>query len=546
MKSLYTKYRPQNFSEVAGQSVAKAMLINSLKHEVVNHAYIFYGQNGVGKTTLARVFSKALNCENIQNEYEPCNSCSSCNNINNAYSVDVIEIDAASHNGVDEIRSLNEKINFATTSSKYKIYIIDEVHMFSKSAFNALLKTLEEPPKNVIFMLASTEIEKIPDTIISRSININLKPLSLSDTTSYLKHILDSEETKYEDKALDIISKVANGSLREAITTLQLALLYDNNLTYENVLASLEILDKDKIVNLLKNNVALLIEEINKDTINFSKTANIVLEALISLVSKGYSEYSSVLENITNTFLSVSDPNLIRLVITSHLTNFNVSRKTNTTTIKPNKESIEGDVNISKEHYTENSLSKKSNISENQNTEKEINIEENLVNNEKKQENQTEDKRIITGYLDKNDYLTVIFNSIDKLIIKRFITKIEQLEQTDNDTTNLYIQILKNNYILAMDDKAIVLGFRDLSSYENFVEYSLQKDFMSFIEDLFNKSYYVLPITAIKWNDLLKSYNVIKINGKKINKKLEILEELKSKNESQELENIFDRDIEIK
>ena len=254
MKSFYKKYRPQIFDEVIGQNVAKKILINSIKENKINHAYLFYGVRGTGKTTLARIFSKSLNCKNIDDKFNPCNKCNACKEISNSSSLDVIEIDAASNNGVSEIRTINENVNYSTTSLKYKIYIIDEVHMLSKSAFNALLKTLEEPPENTIFLLATTEINRIPETILSRTIIINLNLLSEEEISKHLIQILKKEKVSFEQEGIKYISIIAGGSLRDAISFMETVLLFAKDLTQKNVLEVLGLVSFDDLDAIFNKN----------------------------------------------------------------------------------------------------------------------------------------------------------------------------------------------------------------------------------------------------------------------------------------------------
>src|SRR3989344_8340198 len=215
MAVLYRKYRPQNFSEVIGQAHIVQTLINSIKNNNISHAYLFSGPRGSGKTSIARVFAKAINCQK-PHDAEPCNKCSSCLEISQGNSLDLIEIDAASHRGIDDIRELKEGIKFSPVKSKYKIFIIDECHQLSKDAANALLKTLEEPPSHAMFILATTEANKMIQTIVSRCQRFDFKKLNLKELVEKLKFILKKENVKFEEATVLLIAQNARGSLRDA------------------------------------------------------------------------------------------------------------------------------------------------------------------------------------------------------------------------------------------------------------------------------------------------------------------------------------------
>ncbi len=243
-QTLYLKYRPKNFFEVIGQTHIVRTLSNAIKNNRVGHAYLFTGPRGTGKTSIARILAKTINCENLKQAI-PCDKCPSCETINSGKSLDIIEIDAASNTGVDNIRELRETINITPSSLKYKVYIIDEVHMLSMGAFNALLKTLEEPPAHVVFVLATTEIHKVPETIISRCQRFDFTRLLLPDIIEKLSLIAKSEKVNVEKEALEMIAIAAEGGMRDAESMLeQIIALEDKNITAKEVEEILGATDK--------------------------------------------------------------------------------------------------------------------------------------------------------------------------------------------------------------------------------------------------------------------------------------------------------------
>lgn len=251
--ALYRKFRPDSFKDVKGQDHIVTTLKNQIKSGRIGHAYLFTGTRGTGKTSVAKLLAKTVNCENPK-DGEPCNECRMCKGIMSGTSMNVIEIDAASNNGVENVREIIEEVRYSPTEGRYKVYIIDEVHMLSAGAFNALLKTIEEPPSYVIFILATTEVHKIPVTILSRCQRYDFKRISIDTIADRLRELMDEEKLDVEDKALRYIARMADGSLRDALSLLDQCISFylGQTLTYDNVLDVLGTVDTRVFSQLLK------------------------------------------------------------------------------------------------------------------------------------------------------------------------------------------------------------------------------------------------------------------------------------------------------
>ncbi len=314
--SLYQKYRPKNFSDVVGQSFVKKILSNSCKNQTFHHGYIFFGFHGIGKTTLARIFAEGVNCTQIGSDGNPCHQCANCiafEKVPNAM-IDVIEIDAASYTGVDNIREIIEHAQFTPTQGKYKVYIIDEVHMLSKGAFNALLKTLEEPPAHVIFLLATTEIHKVPDTVLSRVIRFDLERIGESDMNEHIRNICAQEGIKTQDEALQMITYRSRGSLRDALTILEKC-IYDNALTTDYVEQALHLVNHrflketfDACKNGKAEEIQKILNTLNQEGVDVRQFASQMTEWIVdnigeSFEKQNFSTYKKIFDMFTRVFI---------------------------------------------------------------------------------------------------------------------------------------------------------------------------------------------------------------------------------------------------
>ena len=322
--ALYRKFRPSNFDEVKGQDHIVTTLKNQIKAERIGHAYLFCGTRGTGKTSIAKIFAKTVNCEHTI-DGNPCGECAICKAIAAGASMNVIEIDAASNNGVDNIREIVDEVSYSPAEGKYKVYIIDEVHMLSIGAFNALLKTLEEPPSYVIFILATTEVHKIPITIMSRCQRYDFKRITIDTIAERLKELMIAEEVMVEDKALRYIAKTADGSMRDALSLLDqcIAFHFGQELTYDKVLDVLGAVDTGVFSRLLRyvleKNVLSCIELLEEIVMQGRELTQFVVDFTWYLRNLLLVKTSDHIEDV----IDVSTDNLMRLKEEAELTDMN-------------------------------------------------------------------------------------------------------------------------------------------------------------------------------------------------------------------------------
>ncbi len=355
-KVLYRKYRPQDFNDLCGQEAIKNILVDSIKNDKIAHAYCFSGPRGTGKTSTAKLFAKAINCEHSVDGI-PCGQCQSCLNFNE--NPDIIEIDAASNNGVDEIRELRDNVKILPTFSKYKIYIIDEVHMLSQSAWNAFLKTLEEPPKHVIFILATTEIQKIPITVLSRCQRYTFKKITKDVIKQRLLTISKEEQIEISDEASDYIAELADGGLRDAlgyldqlskentkitVKTIQECFGLIGNDTIENIFKFLNNSELDEIINIFNEiesqglDVNLIISKIidflYKEEINIINKKNVIL------TNYSLETIKKLSFDISNCYLKKEGLKLIEVTILSYISQHEIKEKIISREIISNSEEL--------------------------------------------------------------------------------------------------------------------------------------------------------------------------------------------------------------
>ena len=363
-QALYRKYRPKNLDEVSGQKVTLKILKNSIENNKIAHAYLFYGPRGTGKTSVAKILARVVNCEKEKDGIQ-CENCSMCKISSEKECVDIIEIDAASNNGVEEIRDLKSKVSFVPSELKYKVYIIDEVHMLSIGAFNALLKTLEEPPSYVIFILATTELRKVPSTIISRCQTLEFKRLSENEIVTKLEEISKKENIKITSEALAEIARCSNGGLRDSIGLLEKTSNYKNEeLTVDDVRFvsnNISLEELENLIDLIKNNkikdTITKIDEYNENGVDLSKIVSdlVLYETNKMIKEQKYEKDNCAIVNKLNELLSnikVSEYPKIELETT--LINIMIENgNRNNNEIKDDSKKIDDNVTVNKKEETQ-------------------------------------------------------------------------------------------------------------------------------------------------------------------------------------------------
>ncbi|MBQ9318285.1 MAG: DNA polymerase III subunit gamma/tau [Bacilli bacterium] len=506
-QALYRKYRPQKFEDVVGQKVIVKTLSNAILNNKITHAYLFAGPRGTGKTSIAKIFAKTINCEHLSG-LTPCEQCISCMQISNKQTTDIIEIDAASNNGVEEIREIKNKVNLVPTNGKYKVYIIDEVHMLTTAAFNAMLKTLEEPPQNVIFILATTEPHKIPLTILSRCQRYDFKRLSNKEIVERLEYIVKQENIQVENGVLAMIAEISNGGMRDSVGLLDQLITYcDDIITVDAIHEINGTISNEQMFGLIRNiiqrnfnNVYNLVNRYDNEGKNIYKIfENVVVflkNVLIYVNCPNFFENEILIEQYEQ-IIKLSNEKEINLYIEFFLQALKNLKMENN-----KKLLIELClINI----YDKLKKNKKDNIE----SDKERNNEITTV--EKKVKNDLSDKIKELKKIRVNNALA-LFNKKQMMELKNELYHIQ--EMINNSDYSSIISLIMDGELRARGDNYLIFVYTN-ESMEKFFNMELLK-----IEELFKKvfnvNYKVIGVNTNEWEIIKKKFNDSLKNNQKI------------------------------